>query len=87
VKFPVELRFTQNGSELTMTVFPPSDPSFDMEGEIGNGHFWVVGETEGGRPRMAVGHVSKNGKKVKFTFLEAWNDEVGEIKATAKRQK
>jgi hypothetical protein len=86
-KVPVQLRFTQKGSALVMTVFPPGEPSFDMEGEIGNGHFWVVGETEGERPRMAVGHVSKNGKKIKATFLEAFNDEVGEIKIAAKRQK
>jgi hypothetical protein len=86
-KIAVPIRFSQNGSQLTMTVFPPGDPSFEMEGEIGNGHFWVVGETEGGRPRMAVGHISKNEKKIKAVFLEAWDDEVAEIKIAAKRQK
>jgi hypothetical protein len=86
-KATVTMRFTQNGSALTLEVIVPGEPSFTMNGEIGNGHFWCSGTTTGGRPRMMVGHIAKNGKKMKGMLLEAWDDIVDEVKFSAKPAK
>jgi hypothetical protein len=84
-KFTVTMRFSQMGEGLSVEVLVPGEPSFHLSGEIGNGHFWASGETEGGRPRLMIGHVARNEKKLKGMLLEAWNDGVDEVKFSAKR--
>jgi hypothetical protein len=86
-KVTVTLRFRQEDEELEVEVIVPGEDSFTMAGEIGNGHFWATGTTVGGRPRMMVGHIAKNGKKMKGMLLEAWDDMVDEVKFSAKPEK
>jgi len=85
IKVRAVMDVAQNGSDLTFNITPEGEAPFVMQGEIGNGHFWVFRTNEEGRPSFIVGHVKGKGKKLKGTMLEAWDDEVSEIKFKAKR--
>ncbi|MEN8148670.1 MAG: hypothetical protein ABFS86_02535 [Planctomycetota bacterium] len=88
---PIELDIGQEGPNILVgvTVTTGDGPiSFDLEGLIGNGHFWVK-STEVGLEMFVVGHVSKNGKKIKATVLGSFLADayVSEVKFTVKRPK
>lgn len=84
-KVPVALSISQKGQWVNANVTPFGQPSFSMTGRVGNGHFWVTGTTDDGHARVLVGHVKSKGRKLKGLLLEGWDDEVDEVKFTAKR--
>ena len=88
---PIELDIDQMGPsiQILVTVTTLDGPiSFELEGLVGNGHFWAK-STEIGLEMFVVGHVSKNGKKIKATVLGSILDEAYtiEVKFSVKRPK
>ncbi|MEN8150638.1 MAG: hypothetical protein ABFS86_12505, partial [Planctomycetota bacterium] len=63
-KLPIQVEFLQRGSYLYAAIYVEEGPEFELEGQIGGGHFWLFGETEDG-PMICFGHVKSKGRKIK----------------------
>jgi len=86
MKVPVTIEILQEGNEIHAQITPEDGSPFEMEGLIGDGHFWLA-SVEDGEVALWVGHVKSKGKKIKGTFLSGEDDYVFEMGIQLKRPK
>ncbi|MEN8150639.1 MAG: hypothetical protein ABFS86_12510 [Planctomycetota bacterium] len=85
-KEPVEVEIDLEGRDIRALIHVEEGPVFDLRGYIGDGHFWMTGETESG-PLMWVGHVKAKGRRIVGRLLGGEEQYALEIAVQLKRPK